>query len=266
MIISETDVIGRRTGEASPLLKARIAGVLYLIIIVTAGFAEGFVRDKLVVGSDAAATANNLLTHELLYRAAGAADLINLVCDTVLALLFYELLKPVSRSLALLAAFFRLVHVAILAVSTLFHFAALVWLRAAQDMPAFGTPQLQELALVSLKLHGQGYNICLVFFGIACLVMAYLIWKSTFLPRILGVLLAIAGCGYVINSYLTFLAPTLARHLFPWLLLPGFPAELALALWLVIKGVNTSRWDSMHRGAMGRPNQAMQRTAPRSNA
>ncbi|PYJ45970.1 MAG: DUF4386 domain-containing protein, partial [Verrucomicrobia bacterium] len=70
MIISETDVIGRRTGEASPLLKARIAGVLYLIIIVTAGFAEGFVRDKLVVGSDAAATANNLLTHELLYRAA----------------------------------------------------------------------------------------------------------------------------------------------------------------------------------------------------
>src|SRR5438874_7150998 len=117
MIISEADVIGRRTGEASPLLKARIAGVLYLIIIVTAGFAEGFVRDKLVVGSDAAATANNLLTHELLYRAAGAADLINLVCDTVLALLFYELLKPVSRSLALLAAFFRLVHVAILAVS-----------------------------------------------------------------------------------------------------------------------------------------------------
>src|SRR5437762_1953488 len=82
MIMSEADVIGRRTGEASPLLKARIAGVLYLIIIVTAGFAEGFVRDKLVVGSDAAATANNLLTHELLYRAAGAADLINLVCDT----------------------------------------------------------------------------------------------------------------------------------------------------------------------------------------
>src|SRR5207248_9564382 len=110
-------------------------------------------------------------------------------------------------------------------------------LRAAQDVPAFGTPQLQELALVSLKLQGQGYNICLVFFGIACLVMSYLVWKSTFLPRILGVLLAIAGCGYVINSYLTFLAPTLALHLLPCLLLPVIPAELALATSLVINGV-----------------------------
>jgi hypothetical protein len=91
--MSQADAIGRRTGEASPLLKARIAGVLYLIIIVTAGFAEGFVRDQLVVDGDAAATANNLLTHELLYRAAGAADLINLVCDTVLALLFMSCLS-----------------------------------------------------------------------------------------------------------------------------------------------------------------------------
>jgi uncharacterized protein DUF4386 len=248
-VMSGENVIRRRIEAKSPLRMARIAGVLYLIVIVTAGFAEGFVRDKLVTSSNAPATASNLLTHETLYRAGGAADLINLVCDTALALLFYELLKSVSSSLALLAAFFRLVHVAILSGSTLFHFAALTWLRGAPDMPAFGTPQLQQLGLASLKLHGLGYNICLVFFGFACLVMAYLIWKSTFLPRILGVLLAIAGSGYLINSFLVLLSPSLASHLFPWLLLPGFPAELALALWLAIKGVNASKWDEMYRQA-----------------
>src|SRR5438477_3345952 len=197
MIISEADVIGRRTGEASPLLKARIAGVLYLIIIVTAGFAEGFVRDKLVVGSDAAATANNLLTHELLYRAAGAADLINLVCDTVLALLFYELLKPVSRSLALLAAFFRLAHVAILTVSTLFHFAVLFFLTGAHDLNVFSTAQLQEQALMCLSFHSRGYTLCFVYFGFACVILGFLIYRSTFWPRIFGVFMAIAGLCYV---------------------------------------------------------------------
>lgn len=116
--------------------------MLYPVVIVTAGFAEGFVRGRPVIDGNPAATANNLLVSELLYHAGGVGDIIDVVCNTVLALLFYELLKPVSKGLALLAAFFRLMHVAILAVSTLYHFAALISARAARDATGFEAAQL----------------------------------------------------------------------------------------------------------------------------
>jgi hypothetical protein len=138
-----------RMAEASPLLKARIAGVLYLIITVAAAFAEVFVRGKLVIYGDAAATATNIQAHERLYRLAGAADLIAFTCDAAVALIFDELLKPGSKSLSLFSAFFRLLHVAIVAVNTLNHFAPLVLLGGAHFLTAFKTDQLQALALVS---------------------------------------------------------------------------------------------------------------------
>ncbi len=228
--------------EASPRLKARIAGGLYLIIFVTAAFAEIFVRGRLVVSGDAAATAANILAHGSLYRLGGGADLINLVCDTALALLFYELFKPVSSSLSLLAAFFRLMHVAILAVSTLYHFTPLVFLAGAKDLSVFSAAQLQELALVSLRFHAWGYTICLVFFGFACLFLGILICRSIFLPRILGALMAIAGLCYVTNSFVTLLVPPLASYLFPYILLVGAFGELSLTLWLLVMGVNVQRW------------------------
>ena len=189
-----------RMAEASPLLKARIAGVLYLIITVAAAFAEVFVRGKLVIYGDAAATATNILAHERLYRLAGAADLIAFTCDAAVALIFYQLLKPVSRSLSLFAACFRLLHVAIVAVNTLSHFAPLVLLGGDRFLTAFNTDQLQALALVSLSLHGTGYNIGLVFFGFHCLLIGYLICRSVFLPRIRGALLAIAGLCYLTKA------------------------------------------------------------------
>ncbi|HEX8138680.1 MAG TPA: DUF4386 domain-containing protein [Pyrinomonadaceae bacterium] len=216
-----------RMAEASPRLKARIAGVLYLIIIVTATFAEIFVRGRLVVRSDAAATATNILAQESLYRLGGAADLINLVCDTALALLFYELLKPVGSSLSLLAAFFRLVHVAILAVSTLFHFAPLSFLTGAHDLSVFRAAQFQEQALLSLGLQARGYTITLVFFGFACLLLGILIYRSSFLPRILGVLMAIAGLCYVTGSFARLLSPAFAAYLFPYILLPSAFGEVS---------------------------------------
>lgn len=231
-----------RITEASPRLKARTAGILYLIIIVTAGFAEIFVRGKLVVFGDAAATAVNILAHESLYRLGGAADLINLVCDTALALLFYELLKPVSSSLSLLAAFFRLIHVAILAVSTLFHFAPLIFLTGPHDLSVFSAAQLHEQALAFLTLHARGYMFTLVFFGFACLFLGILIYRSKFLPRILGVLMVIAGSCYLIGSFAALLSPVFASHLFPYILLPGALGEYSLALWLLVVGVNAQRW------------------------
>ena len=229
--------------NTSPRLKARIAGAVYLIVGVTAAFAEVFVRGRLVVRGDAAATAASILAHQSLYRLGGAADLINAAGDTVLALLFYELLKPVSRSLALLAAFFRLVHVAVLATTTLNHFAPLVFLGGTDDLGAFTAQQLQAQALVSLRMHDLGYNVCLVFFGFACVLMGRLIYRSTFLPRILGVLLAIAGLGYLTNSFVHFLAPTYGPQVFRYVMVPSGIGELLLILWLLVIGVNTQRWN-----------------------
>jgi hypothetical protein len=231
-----------RIAGTSPRLQARIAGFLYLTIIVTAGFAEVFVRGRLVVRGAAAATATNILAHESLYRLGGSADLINLVCDTALALLFYELLKPISRSLALLAAFFRLAHVAILTVSTLFHFAALTFLTGTHDLSVFSAAQLQEQALLCLSFHAWGYTICLVFFGFACLLLGILIYRSLFLPRIFGVLMAVAGLCYVTGSFARLLSPTFASNLFPYFLLPGAFGELSLTMWLLARGLNLERW------------------------
>lgn len=228
--------------ETSPRVVARIAGALYLTIIVTAAFAEIFVRGKLVVRADAAATAANILAHESLYRLGGAADLINLLCDTALALLFYELLKPVSPLLSMLAAFFRLMHVAILTISTLFHFAALTFLTGQHDLSVFNTAQLREQALSFLALHARGYTITLVFFGTACLLLGIVIYRSLFLPRILGVLMVIAGSCYLIGSLARLLSPAFASHLFPYILLPGALGEWSLTVWLLVIGVNVQKW------------------------
>jgi hypothetical protein len=228
--------------EISPVLKARIAGILYLVIIVTAAFAEIFVRGQLIVDGAPAATATNILEHESLYRLGGSADLINLVCDTALALLFYELLKPVDRSLSLLAAFFRLTHVAILTISTLFHFAPLILLTGRHDLSVFSAVQLQEQALLYLSFHSKGYTICLVFFGFSCVLLGTLIYRSTFLPRALGVMMTIAGLCYVTSSFANLLSPAVASHFFPYILLPGAIGEWSLTLWLLVRGVNLQRW------------------------
>lgn len=238
-----TAVVTERIVEASPRLKARTAGVLYLIIIVAAPFAEVFVRGRLVVYGDAAATAANIMAHEPLFRLAGAADLIAFVCDAAVALIFYELLRPVSRGLALLAAFFRLLHVAIVAVNTLNCFAPLVFLGSAHFLTAFKPDQLQALALGALSLHGMGYNIGLVFFGFHCLLIGYLIFRSAFLPRILGGLMAIAGLCYLTNSFANLLSPAFAGHLFPYIMAPCGVAEISLCLWLLVRGVNAQRWE-----------------------
>jgi hypothetical protein len=228
--------------ETSPRLWARIAGVLYLITIIMGVFAEVFVRGALVVRDDAAATATNILTHEPLYRAGLAADLIMLVSYIVVTLLFYDLFKPAGRSLSLLAAFFSLVGIAVLAVNSLNHVAPLVFLGGVNYLSAFETTQLQALALMSLRMHARGYTISGVFFGTYMLLLGYLIFRSGFLPRILGALMAVGALSYLTNSFAVFLSPTLAARL-PDLGMLGGIAELALCLWLIGMGVNASKWE-----------------------
>jgi hypothetical protein len=231
-----------RTVETSPRLWARIVGAFYLITIIMGVFAEVFVRGALVVRDDAPATATNILAHESLYRSGLAADLIMLACYIAVTLLFYVLFKPVGRSLSLLAAFFSLVGIAVLAVNSLNHLAPLVFLGSAHNLSAFETTQLQALALMSLRMHARGYSISGVFFGIYMLLLGYLIFKSGFLPRILGVLMVIGGLSNVTDSFAIFLLPALAARL-PDLGMLGGIAELSLCLWLMVMGVNTPKWE-----------------------
>jgi hypothetical protein len=204
--------------------------------MLTGGFAILFVGGRLFVSGDAAATATNILAHLSLFQLGFAANLIQFACYVAVTGLFYDLLRPVNRSLSLLAAFFSLVGCTIGAVSCLFYFAPVVILGGAQYLNVFKVEQLQALALMFLKLYGQCFNISFVFFGFYCLLIGYLIFRSSFLPRILGAGMAFAGLGW-----LTFLSPALAHHLVPYILAAGI-GEISLTLWLLVAGVNAQRW------------------------
>jgi Domain of unknown function (DUF4386) len=225
-----------RIAEASPGPRARLTGVVYLLYFLTAVLGQVFLRG-LVVDGDAAATASNILAHQPLFRLGLATGLVATACYIAVTALFYALFKPVHRSLSLIAAFFSLVGCAILAFASLFQLAPLVVLGGGQYLSVFSVGQLQALAYLFLELYGLGVNICFVFFGVYCLLIGYLIFRSAFLPRILGVLMAFAGLGW-----LTFLSPPLANDLTPYILVLGFLAELALMLWLLVMGVNVPRW------------------------
>jgi hypothetical protein len=243
------DKMTSRAAEASPQTYARVGGLLYLFIIVAAGFGELFVRNRLIVWDDAAATANNILGSETLFRAGLAGEMLTCVCDVALAMILYVLLRPVSRSLALLAAFFRLTFVGIYGVTKLFEIAALVALGSVGHLKALGPAQLHDLAYVSLRVHSFGYGASLLFFGVCCILFGHLIQRSGYLPGIIGILLAIAGYGYVVFSVAQMLSPAFAaKALFPWIFPMAFVAESVLCLWLVVKGVNISKWNERTQG------------------
>ena len=227
-----------RITETSLRFQARMAGVVALIT-TAAGFAA-IVNGNLVVIDDASATAHNILTHQALFRLAVVGDVISILY-VVYTLLLFNLFCAVNRDLSLLAAFFSLVGCGIGALNVMFELAPLVILGGAQSLTAFNTQQLQALALMFLKFHGQVYDLALVLFGSYNILIGYLIFRSTFMPRIVGVLLAFAGFCYLINSFATFLAPGFAAHLVPYILVPGL-SELVVALWFAAIGVNVERW------------------------
>jgi hypothetical protein len=245
-------VITNRAIDTSPRFQvsslARIAGFLYLIVIVAGAFAEIFVRGRLVVHGDAAATAHNILTHQLLYRSGFAAELFLCACNVPLIFIVYYLFKVVNKKVALMMAFFSLTGNAIESVSLLAHFAPLVLLGDGHYLKAFTAEQLQAAAYISLELFEYGFAICLAFFGLDIFSSAYLIIRSTFFPRIIGVLLAIEGVGYLINSFTLFLAPVLEARIFPYFMVTGI-AEVAFCLWLLVMGVNEQRWKEQANAA-----------------
>lgn len=228
-----------RSIELSPQTYARIGGALYLIVIAAGVLGELLVRGKLVVPGDATATLDNIRSFEFLWRLGIAANLFHLACSVALGLIFYMLLRPVSRDLALLAVLFNLVTITIESASKLFLLPSLFVLGNASYLQAFTPEQLHVLAYLSNRLHTHGFNTGLIYFGFECLLLGYLIFRSQFLPKILGVLMLIGGVSYLTNSFALLLAPTLVNIA---VLVPAFIAELSLALWLLMRGVDVQRW------------------------
>lgn len=197
-----TGLMTQRITGTSPLLKARITGAFYLLTILTGVFAQGFVSGKLVVDGDAAATAANILTHQSLFQLGFAVYIIEMTCQISITALFYDLLKPAGRSVSLVAAFLGLAGCVIKTFSRVFFIAPLFVLGGSHYLSVFSAEQLQALALLFLKVNDRGAAIALIFFGFYALLTGYLIIRSTFLPRILGVLAIFGGLGWLSFLYL----------------------------------------------------------------
>src|SRR5919202_6085800 len=228
--------------DTSPPQLARIAGALYLINIHGGAFAIGFVPAMLVVSGDAAATAHNIQAHELLYRLGLAAHVLVTTTNVPLAVIFYELFRVVNARLALLDACFILVATAIEAAGLLNQSAPLALLGSGPYASALPATQLQVLAYMSVDLSGIGYSIHTVFFGFDIMCMVYLVLRSRFVPRAIGVLLAIDGLAYLVYSFANLVAPGFAAQLVPRIQLPALFGEGSLCLWLLVVGVDIERW------------------------
>jgi hypothetical protein len=239
-------VMLERIAETSPRLKARITGVFYLLTILTGTFAQGFVSGRLVVDGDAAATATNILAHRGLFQLGFATYLIEMACQIAMTALFYDLLKPAGRSVSLLAAFLGFAGCIIKTFSRVFFIAPLFVLGGAHYLRVFSAEQLQALALLFLKVNDHGAAIALVFFGFYAVLTGYLIIRSTFLPRILGVLSVLGGLGW-----LSFLYLPLGYLLFPYVAAFGLLGAASLLLWLLVFGVNEQRWKEQATAAGG---------------
>ena len=220
----------------SPLVRARVAGALYLVANLFAPFTLLYLPSRFIVRGDAAATANSIMASESLFRVGIVGNLFTFIANILLALALYQLLKVVNRNMASLMVILFLVGVPIAMLNELSQLAVLQLLSGADYLKAFAPDQLQAIVYLSLGVHDQGLLIAHVFFGLWLLPMGYLVFRSGFIHRIVGVLLVIAGVGYVVQSFAAFLGYNVNIILFTGL------GELVFLLWLLIKGVDVEQW------------------------
>ena len=230
-----------RTEMNSAKTTARLAGVFYLLIVICGGFAELVVRDRIVVPGNAAETARHILASERLFRNAFIADLVMMMSYLLLGLTLYALLKGVDKNVARLMVAFNLIGVPIIGLNMLNHFASVYVLDGADYLKVFSPEQLDALALFFLNLHSYGYIIAQVSTGTWLLPLGYLVYKSGFIPKILGVLLMIASAGYLVDLLAQFLLPDYAGIIEVVALAPASLGELAFLLWLLVRGTKTKQ-------------------------
>jgi hypothetical protein len=218
---------------------ARTAGALLFVSFVAGGFGEAYVPARIIAASDAAATMQNLHSNEWLLRVGFSAYLVEATCDIALVMLFYALLKPVDRYISLLAAMFGLMGTGLFAAAELFFFAPTLLTGGAGYLQAFPPDQLNAMALLSLRLFGLGADLFMTFYGTGWILRGWLIWRSAYLPKFLGVLMTIAGAGFVGRTLQVVFAPTTSASWFPLAIAPGM---LCMMAWLMIKGVDEEKW------------------------
>ena len=231
-----------RTADTSPRKLARVAGVLYLVIFIVAPFAFEFGRTSVVVPGDAAATVTNLTASESVFRIGMVAESIVVLVEIVLAAILYVLLKPVSQSLSLATAFSRLAEAVVQAVNLLTALPALLLLSGAAYLTVFEPAQVDALVLLFMDVNALIILVWGLLFGFHLLLLGYLVYKSGFWPRILGILLVLASVGYLAQSYGHILAPQYDGLLATAVVALAVPGELAFTLWLLIKGINVEKW------------------------
>jgi hypothetical protein len=232
----------------SPQLLARWIGILVLISLVFGSFGEGYVPATIMVAGDAAATASNIVHHEMLFRLGFAAYTVEGLCDAALTALLYLLLRPAGRELALIALLMRIVSTAAFAATEFFYFAALPVAHGADYLKSFSPDQLNALALLLLRLYGSSGSVPTLFYGVAWMLLGRLVFVSGYLPRWLGVLLALAGLSMATGMVAIIVAPTFSS---PFFLLPTIVAMLVLAIWLLVRGVDVRQWET--RNALRQP-------------
>ncbi|MBA4175492.1 MAG: hypothetical protein C0505_02860 [Leptothrix sp. (in: Bacteria)] len=224
----------------SPRRRARWAGVAYLATLLLGIFAQAFVADRLIVGGSAAATAANILQHESLFRAGFAAYLIEMACQLTMIALFYTLLRPVDRTAAAIVVVLGLAGCVVKLMGRVFFYSPLLVLGGARYLSVFPNEQLQAVALLFLRINHTAETVAVVFFGLYTIVQGYLIFRSTFLPRALGVLNCLGGLGW-----LTYLYEPLARQLLSLVIATALFGAAATVFWLLVFGVDEQKWRSV---------------------
>lgn len=232
-----------KANQVSPQLYARIGGILYLSLIIVGLFSVIFIRERLIVSLNAEATANNIRNSEFLWRIGIVCDLVMHLLDIPIMLIIYILLKPTNKNIALLALLFNLIQTAVLVANKLNLLTPLFLLSNDDYLKTFDLQQLYALIYISLKAHDFGFGLGLIFFGFVCLTNGYLIIKSGYFPKVIGIMLQIAGVCYLINNFTLILNPSLANKIFPFMMIPVLIAEITFAFRLTIKGVNLNKWE-----------------------
>jgi hypothetical protein len=228
----------KQMAKTSPRAKGRITGAFYLAIFVAGLIYMVLVPSTGLLNNNDGAAINYIVSHQTAFWAGYSFLLLVVVFRIIVMLLFYELFNPVNKSISLLAVYFNIVATTMQAIMCIFLLMPLILLGGEHYLTAFAPDQLHALAIMAMKLYHLCYIVALAFFGCYDLLIGYLAFKSTFIPRLIGVLMIITGLGW-----LTFFVPPIAANLLPYnAIIAGIVGEGAMILWLLVMGVNSQRW------------------------